>query len=122
VRRKIPIGGPWLVPVTTGVLLILVAKFVDLRPVVDENFFFSTSDPGVREQKTIEKHFPSKPEIILAISAPEISSPHYLASLQKLSGANSAPDRAPICNPRIPPRSRSRMVHTDWDRFKEVPD
>jgi len=85
VRTKIPIGAPWLVPVTTGVLLILVAKFVDLRPVVDENFFFSTSDPGVRQQKTIEKHFPSKPEIILAVSAPEISSPHYLASLQKLT-------------------------------------
>lgn len=83
--RKIPIGAPWLVAVTTGVLLVLVAKFVDLRPVVDENFFFSTSDPGVRRQKTIEKHFPSKPEIILAVSAPDISSPRYLASIQKLT-------------------------------------
>ncbi len=83
--RKIPIGAPWLVAVTTGVLLVLVAKFVDLRPVVDENFFFSTSDPGVRQQKTIEKHFPSKPEIILAVSAPDISSPRYLASIQKLT-------------------------------------
>ena len=84
-RTKIPIGAPGLVPVTTGLLRILVAELVDLGPVVDENFFFSTSDPGVRQQKTIEKHFPSKPEIILAVSAPEISSPHHLASLQKLT-------------------------------------
>ena len=32
----------------TGVLFALVATFVDLRPVVDGNFFFSTSDPGIQ--------------------------------------------------------------------------
>ena len=82
---RIQLGTHWLVPLMTGVLLIVVAKFVDLRPVVDENFFFSTSDPGVRQQKTIEKHFPSKPEIILAVSSRDISSPGYLTRIQKLT-------------------------------------
>ena len=50
--------------VLTGVLLFLVATFVDLRPVVDENFFFSTSDPGIQQTKEIERQFPSQPEVI----------------------------------------------------------
>src|SRR6266478_6404122 len=82
--KLIPFGTHWEMLAIPVVLFVLVAVFVDLRPVVDENFFFATSDPGVRQQKTIEKHFPSKPEIILAVSSPEISSPHYLPSLQKL--------------------------------------
>ena len=36
----------WEMLAITAVLFVLVAVFVDLKPVVDENFFFSTSDPG----------------------------------------------------------------------------
>jgi len=43
--------------------------FVDLKPAVDENFFFSTSDPGVRESKAVEQRFPSQPQLILAVSS-----------------------------------------------------
>ncbi len=69
----------------TGVLFALVATFVDLKPVVDENFFFSTSDPGVRQSKKIEQHFPSQPEMILAVSSRNISSARYLSRIQKLT-------------------------------------
>jgi len=67
------------------VLFVSVALFVDLRPVVDENFFFSTSDPGVRQTKKIEQHFPSKPQLILTVSSHDISSSRYLARIQKLT-------------------------------------
>ena len=69
----------------TGVLFVLVAVFVDLKPVVEENFFFSTSDPGFGQSKKIEQRFPSQPEVILNVSSRDISSPRYLAGIQKLT-------------------------------------
>src|SRR5436305_2244273 len=67
------------------VLFVLVALVVDLGPVVDENFFFSTSDPGVRQTKKIEQHFPSKPQLILTVSSRDISSSRYLGRIQKFT-------------------------------------
>jgi len=74
----------WMVVVTLG-LFVLVALFVDLKPVVDENFFFSTSDPQFRQSKKIEERFPSQPELILAVSSRDISSPRYLSRIERLS-------------------------------------
>src|SRR5205809_4876182 len=83
--KLIRFGSHWEMLAVTTVLFVLVALFVDLRPVVDENFFFSTSDPGVRQTKKIEQHFPSKPELILTVSSRDISSPRYLCRIQKLT-------------------------------------
>src|SRR5437667_5285539 len=83
--KLIPFGSHWEMLAVTIVLLILVAAFVDLKPVVDENFFFSTSDPGVVQSKKIEQHFPSRPELILTVSSRDISSPRYLGRIQKLT-------------------------------------
>src|SRR4030095_6987393 len=69
----------------TGVLLLSVAVFVDLKPVVDQNFFFSTNDPGIQHTKKIEQRFPSTPAVILAVSSRDISSPRYLERIQKLT-------------------------------------
>jgi len=66
-------------------LFVLVAALVDLKPVVDENFFFSTSDPGVQQTKKIERRFPSQPEVILAVSSRDISSARYLGKIQRLT-------------------------------------
>jgi uncharacterized protein len=79
------LGLHWIMLAITGVLVFLVAVFVDLRPVVDENFFFSTSDPGLRQTKKIEQHFPSQPEVILTVSSRDISSPRYLSRIQRLT-------------------------------------
>src|SRR5437667_779734 len=76
----------------TAVLFVLVAVFVDLKPVVDENFFFSTSDPGFGQSKKIEQRFPSQPEVILAVSSRDISSPRYLGRIQKLTQQINAID------------------------------
>ncbi len=83
--KLIPFGSHWEMLAVTTVLFVLVALVVDLRPVVDENFFFSTSDPGVHQTKKIEQHFPSKPELILTVSSHDISSPRYLERIQKLT-------------------------------------
>jgi uncharacterized protein len=79
------LGARWLVLATTAVLFGCVALFVDLRPVVDENFFFSTRDPEFRQSKKIEERFPSKPEVVLAVAARDISSPRYLSRIERLT-------------------------------------
>src|SRR2546423_2923982 len=83
--RLVRLGAPWSMMAMTLVLLGLVAVFVDLKPVVDENFFFSSGDPQFRQSKKIESQFPSQPELILAVSSRDISSPRYLARIQRLS-------------------------------------
>src|SRR5437879_11179583 len=84
-RVRIPLGSHWLMLLITGVLFVLVVTLVDLKPVVDQNFFFSTSDPGIQQTKKIERRFPSQPEVILAVSSRDISSQRYLDRIQKLT-------------------------------------
>src|SRR5437660_12001190 len=83
--KTLPLGSYWLMLIIAGLLFALVATFVDLRPVVDENFFFSTNDPGVQQTKKIERRFPSQPEVILAVSSRDISSSRYLGRIQRLT-------------------------------------
>src|SRR5438067_10614576 len=83
--RPILLGNYWLMLVIVGVLLVRVAAFVDLTPFLDQNFFFSTNDPGIQQTKKIEQSFPSQPEVILAVSSRDISSPRYLNRIQKLT-------------------------------------
>src|SRR3954466_4201712 len=82
--RKI-VRSPWLMVGVTGVLFLVVAFCVDLRPVVDENFFFAASDPAFRQAKKVEERFPSQTQMILAVSSRDISSANYLARIQRLT-------------------------------------
>src|SRR5438477_5567086 len=84
-KKRVPFGTHWEMLAVTAVLFVLVVVFVDLKPVVEENFFFSTSDPGFGQSKKIEQRFPSQPEVILAVSSRDISSPRYLGRIQKLT-------------------------------------
>src|SRR5213595_2855983 len=83
--KALPLGSPWLMLAITCALLLAVAVLVDLSPVVDQNFFFSTNDPGIQQTKKIEQRFPSQPEVILAVSSRDISSVRYLERIQKLT-------------------------------------
>src|SRR5437868_8491574 len=83
--KALPLGMHWVMLVIAGVLFALVAAFVDLKPVVDENFFFSSKDPQLRQTKKIEKQFPSQTEVIFAVSSRDISSPRYLGRMQRLT-------------------------------------
>src|SRR6266702_7086123 len=84
-KTPLPLGTHWWMLALTVLLLGLVAAFVDLKPVVEENFFFSTSDPGFGQSKKIERRFPSQPELILAVSSRDISSSRYLGRIQRLT-------------------------------------
>src|SRR5437763_14762616 len=79
------LGTHWWMLALTVALFVLVAALVDVKPVVDENFFLSTSDPQLRQSKKIEQRFPSRPEVILTVSSRDISSPRYLGRIQKLT-------------------------------------
>ena len=94
VRKFIEAGVHWQMVALTIALFVLVMVFVDLKPHVDENFFFSTSDPGFGQSKKIEQRFPSQPEVILAVSSRDISSPRYLGRIQKLTQQSRAASAA----------------------------
>jgi uncharacterized protein len=85
VRRLMEAGVHWQMVALTVALFVIVLVFVDLKPHVDENFFFSTRDPGFGQEKKIEQHFPSQPQLILAVSSSDISSPQYFERIQKLT-------------------------------------
>jgi predicted RND superfamily exporter protein len=85
-RKKLAgMSTHWEMLAVTIVLFVLVLVCVDLRPVVEENFFFSTSDPGFAQSSKIDQRFPSQPQLVLAVSG-DIASPRYLGKLQKLTG------------------------------------
>src|SRR6267142_7128011 len=91
-KMPVQLGSHWWMLALTGVLFGLVAVFVDLKPVVEENFFFSISDPQLRQSKKIEQHFPAQPELILSVSSRDISSPRYLGRIQRLTQRVKAVD------------------------------
>src|SRR3954453_17911337 len=84
-RTPLWFGAQWLILAFTLGLFICVAVFVDLKPVVDENFFFSTTDPGVQQSKKVEQWFPSQPQLILTVGSSDITSSGYLSRIQRLT-------------------------------------
>jgi predicted RND superfamily exporter protein len=84
-KKSVWLGAPWEMLAVTVVLFILVAAFVDLRPVVEENFFFATSDPAFGQSKKVEQRFPSEPDIIVVVSSRDVSSPQYLGRVQQFT-------------------------------------
>src|SRR5947207_10906745 len=78
-------GAHWQMIAITIALFVLVAVFVDLRPQVEENFFFASTDPAFGQEKKVEQHFPSEPDLLLVVSTRDISSSQYLARLQRLT-------------------------------------
>jgi len=66
-------------------LFALVSVFVDLKPQVDENFFFSSSDPQFQSSAKIDRMFPSGSQLILSVSSENISSPRYLDRIAQLT-------------------------------------
>lgn len=69
----------------TALLFGLVAVFVDLKPQVQANFFFSPTDPEYQQTAKIDKIFPSASQLIVNVAAPRISSEHYLDRLARFT-------------------------------------
>jgi predicted RND superfamily exporter protein len=118
------LGAHWWMLALTVVLLGLVATFVDLKPVVDENFFFSTSDPQFQQSKKIEQRFPSQPEVILAVSSQDISSPRYLGRIQKLTQQINTIDAVGAVKSLAegPKSFKDALASPFWSRLLIAPD
>src|SRR6266581_85856 len=114
----------WEMLAITAVLFVLVAVFVDLKPVVDENFFFSTSDPGFGQSKKIEQRFPSQPEVILAVASRDISSPRYLGRIQKLTQQINAIDEVSAVKSLAegPKSFQDALASPFWSRLLIAPN
>src|SRR5262245_46080460 len=86
-------GIHWLLLALTVGLFLLVATLVDLKPVVDEHFFFSTRDAAFRQAEKVDRRFPSAPNLILTVSSRDISSAKYLQGIARLTTAVRAIDQ-----------------------------
>jgi predicted RND superfamily exporter protein len=117
-------GAHWLVLLVTAVLFGLVATLVDLKPVVDENFFFSTSDPQFQQSKKIEQHFPSPSELILTVSSRDISSARYFGRIQRLTQeANAIDGVSAVKSLTEGPKSfQDALAGPFWSRLLIAPD
>src|SRR5712671_1323742 len=117
------LGDHWLMLGVTAVLFVLVAVFVDLKPHVDENFFFSTNDPQVGQSKKIEQKFPSPSELIMAVSAHDIGSARYLARIDKLTRAVESVDGVTSVKSLTngPKSFQDALASPFWDRMLIAP-
>jgi len=75
----------WLLLALTAVWIGLVAALVDLKPHVDEDFFFSVKDPQFQQSRRIEEKFPNRSQLIISVSSPDISSERYLQRIRQLT-------------------------------------
>jgi uncharacterized protein len=78
-------GRHWLMLALTVALCVLVLKFVDLKPQVGQNFFFSSDDPSFQEDAQIDRMFPSGSQLIVSVASPDISSNSYLERLGRIT-------------------------------------
>src|SRR5437870_11395303 len=123
-KMPVRLGAHWWMLGMTVALFVLVAVFVDLKPVVDENFFFSTSDPQFQQSKKIEQRFPSHPEVILAVSSRDISSPRYLGRIQRLTQEiNTIEAVSAVKSLAEGPKSfKDALASPFWSRLLIAPD
>ncbi len=70
--------------VVTVFSALLFYSFVDLKPKVEENFFFSSNDPQFKADKNISEIFPQPPQIIMSAKG-NIYSEDYLKRIDQLT-------------------------------------
>lgn len=62
----------------------MLFRHVDLKPKVEQNFFFSSDDPQFREDRRISELFPAPQQIIIAAKG-DLRSPAYYRKIRELS-------------------------------------
>jgi predicted RND superfamily exporter protein len=82
--RRLTFGLHWVMVGAALLLFVLVALFVDLKPEVRENFFFSPKDPEFQQTAKIDKIFPGGSQMIVNVAGP-ISSARYLEKIGRLT-------------------------------------
>ncbi|PIQ85567.1 MAG: hypothetical protein COV74_08745 [Candidatus Omnitrophica bacterium CG11_big_fil_rev_8_21_14_0_20_45_26] len=84
-RHSIKFSAPILVgSLFTIISFTLFVSIVNLKPQIGENFFFSSHDPQMQEEKEIQKLFAQQPQLIISAKGPVESDP-YLSKVKTLS-------------------------------------
>ena len=60
-------GAPWAAAALALVGLVVVARFVDVSPRVEGDFFFADDAPQMQASQAVAARFPSSPQIILRV-------------------------------------------------------
>jgi predicted RND superfamily exporter protein len=81
---NLPQGLHWVMVGVALLLFALVALFVDLKPEVRENFFFSPKEAEFQQTAKIDKLFPSGSQMVVNVAGP-IASASYLARIERLT-------------------------------------
>ncbi len=81
---KLPQGLHWVMVAVTLVLFGLAALFVDLKPEVRENFFFSPKDPEFQQTAKIDKLFPGGSQMVVNVAGP-LASEGYQEKIGRLT-------------------------------------
>jgi predicted RND superfamily exporter protein len=77
----------WIFIILTIISAIVLFKYVNLVPRVDNNFFFSDTDPQFQDENSISHQFKRKDTLLIINAAGNIESEMYMQRIQKLSDA-----------------------------------
>jgi uncharacterized protein len=66
-------------------LVVAVLTFVDLKPHVDQQFFFASDDPQLQESNAIDRRFPSGSQLVVSVASPNIASDAYIERIGRLT-------------------------------------
>ena len=83
-KGKLAESRHWVMVGAALLLFVLVGLFVDLKPQVRENFFFSPTDPEFQQTAKIDKLFPGGSQMIVNVTGP-IGSGAYLEKIGRLT-------------------------------------
>jgi uncharacterized protein len=138
-RTRTRLFGCWSQWVALAVAIGLgcaLFSFVDLKPRVEADFFFSRNDPQARKSASIEEEFGGAPQIFVAVRSPELVSQEYLnrlreltADLQKVKGVADArsvtngPEEAEKAMERGPQEVFQKLTESPfWSHLLLAPD
>ena len=98
--------------------------FVNLTPVVEADFFFSTDDPQLQSARLIDRQFGSAPQIFIAARSQQLFSKQYLQRIGSLTEALARVDG--VVDVRSLTRGPDEIDDIDespfWSRLLLAPD
>ena len=81
---KLPSTREWISCVAAVLAVAAVLTWVDLRPRVQEDFFFSAEDPALQTLREIDRRFPPTPQIIVRATGTDIDAENYRTAVGAL--------------------------------------
>jgi uncharacterized protein len=85
--RLLRTPSQWAAVAVCAVFATALFAFVDLTPLVEADFFFSTDDPQIRGARLIERQFGSAPQVFIAARSQQLFSREYVQQIGNLTEA-----------------------------------